>query len=320
MAARLTVFEEFLARFNQLKEICGTPQRLINLVDQHKGMADAVAALFRCLRTTDLERRLQSGQKIFKQVPPAFGAAWADYERDWLPALSYISLRGAGLEPDSFAPGLGRNPDQLEPPDPRHDESFDPEWHDGGTAIELGVERLEIEARTEAVDDYTERAINSSRIALGAYDYLINTIGLDIQSVFRRWRDVPKFFLPAHVSNRYGASDKGSLPHLLDDAVRAYVFGAPAAAIAMCRAALEMVLKQHYLPEQENNSDLSDLIVLAERRYSFVQAAKIDPIRRTANRILHKYHMVNRLTEEDERTIVNFLKTVKFLIQRAPKL
>ena len=52
--------------------------------------------------------------------------------------------------------------------------------------------------------------------------------------------------MSALVANRYGASEKGSLLHLLDDAVRAYVSGAPAAAIALCRAALEMVLKRHY--------------------------------------------------------------------------
>ncbi len=125
--------------------------------------------------------------------------------------------------------------------------------------------------------------------------------------------------MPAHVVNRYGASEKGSLLHLLDDTIRAYVFGAPAAAIAMCRAALEVVLKQHYLPDQQNNSDLSDLIILADKRYEFVQAGKIDPIRKKANGILHKYHDVERLSEEDERTILSYLKTLRFLIQRAPK-
>ena len=77
--------------------------------------------------------------------------------------------------------------------------------------------------------------------------------------------------MPAHVSNRYGASEKGSLSQLLDDAMRAYVFGAPCTAIVMCRAALEMVFKKHYGRGQWENEPLENLIVLASRKYDFVQ-------------------------------------------------
>jgi hypothetical protein len=94
---------------------------------------------------------------------------------------------------------------------------------------------------------------------------------IDIGSVFRRWRRLPVVFMPAHVSNRYGASEKGSLSHLLDDAMRAYVFGAPCTAIVMCRAALEMVFKKHYGRGQWENEPLENLIVLASRKYDFVQ-------------------------------------------------
>ena len=126
--------------------------------------------------------------------------------------------------------------------------------------------------------------------------------------------------MPAHVSNWYGASEKGSLLHLLDDAVRAYVFGAPAAAIAMCRTALEMVLKRHYGRGDWDDEKLDNLIVLASYKYSkIVQKEKIDPFRILANRIVHKYDQVGRLSEEDDRTILNFFKTLKFLIQRAPE-
>ena len=66
--------------------------------------------------------------------------------------------------------------------------------------------------------------------------------------------------MSALVANRYGASEKGSLLHLLDDAVRAYVSGAPAAAIALCRAALEMVLKRHYGHGQWEKAKLGQLV------------------------------------------------------------
>jgi hypothetical protein len=171
---------------------------------------------------------------------------------------------------------------------------------------------LQLEINAE--HPWTSDAGNSCRLALGAYDYLTKTIGLNIDDVFRRWRKVPVVFMPAHVSNQYGASDKGSLLHLLDDAVRAYVCGAPAAAILPYRAALETVLRGHYGHGQWKDVKLGKLLVLASQRYYFVQGRKIQPFVRLANRIAHDYLEADRLSEEDDRTILNFLKTLKFLI------
>lgn len=160
-------------------------------------------------------------------------------------------------------------------------------------------------AKEEPIDDPDELVTNSYRIAYGAYDYLVNTIGLNIRGVFRRWRRVPVVFMSAHVSNRYGSSTKGSLLHLLDDAVRAYVFGAPAAAIAMCRSALEMVLKRHYGRGQWEDEKLGRLVILASRRYDFVQEKWIVPLVQKANRIVHDYAQADRLSDEDDRVILN---------------
>jgi hypothetical protein len=227
------------------------------------------------------------------------------HERPW-------DWRGSKVEPEP--PTAGGEPRD---PNPEFDDSFDPIRHDGGAAIELGIRQLGEMASNYVQSDHAE---NRCRLALDAYDYLIETIGLNVQEVFRRWRKLPVVFMPAHVANRYGTNDKGSLLHLLDDAVRAYVFGAPAAAIAMCRAALEMVLKRHYGHGQWEDKPLDDLIVLASYRYSkLVQKEKIDPFRKLANGILHKYDHVNRLSEEDERTVLNFFRTLKYLIQRAPE-
>src|SRR5439155_6570821 len=104
-------------------------------------------------------------------------------------------------------------------PDPESDSTFDPRYHDLAATIELGISHLNVEA-DNAFDDYTA---NACSLTVGAYDYLTETIGLNVGDVFRRWRQVPVVFMPVHVSNRYGGGNKGSLPHLLDDAIRAYV-------------------------------------------------------------------------------------------------
>ncbi|MGI3187377.1 hypothetical protein [Nioella aestuarii] len=70
---------------------------------------------------------------------------------------------------------------------------------------------------------------------------------ISVEKAFGRWNKVPAVFVLAHVSDRHGVTEKGSLFELLNDAIRAYFARSPAAAIAMCRAALEMVLRENYL-------------------------------------------------------------------------
>jgi hypothetical protein len=342
VAAGLNLLEEFVTLFNNLKEAAGnTPERVPIFYKDSKAIRDALESLHAFLARTDLKRRVFHGRKLFRtQRAAGFESAWKEYDAKWRfqviwPEASLdvppdldelLASLDADVEPDPSTAQDGKpwTGEQIEPeppiaeaepdgPDPEFEDSFDPRSHDGGAAIELGITQLEIEADSHGY------AGNSCRLALGAYDYLTETIGLNIRSVFRRWRKVPVVFVPAHVSNRYGATDKGSLLHLLNDAVRAYVFGAPAAAVAMCRAALETVLKRHYGHDQWEDVKLGQLVVLASQRYDFVQEKRITPLVQKANRILHDYAQADRISPDDDRTILNFLKTVKFLIQRAPE-
>jgi hypothetical protein len=190
---------------------------------------------------------------------------------------------------------------------------FDPRYHDGGLWIEEGMEWLREHGRKAGL-------INDSEITADAYNYLTETIGIEVRDVFKRWESVPVVFMPAHVSNQHGVTEKGSLFDLLDDAVRAFVAGAPAAAIAMCRAALELVLRRHYGRGKWDERDvkLGKLIDLTSQRYDHVDKGRLDRLSQRANGILHDYVGQRRLSKEDEGTILEFLKTLKFLIERAP--
>jgi len=344
VAAGLSLTEEFIALFNNLKEAAGyTPERVRIFYKDSKAIRDAVHALHDFLARTDFERRAFHGRKIIIARAAGFEAAWKEYDSKWRFRVVWPEVEvevevpdfmgEIDFEPNSSedfeaAPSIAQDEsprggeqiepepptakDELDTPDPEFEDSFDPLRHDGGWAIQLGIERLDVEKSGDYIG-------NSCRLAIGAYDYLTETIGLDLHDLFRRWRKVPVVFMPAHVFKRYGASDKGSLLHLLDDAVRAYVFGAPAAAILTCRAALETVLKRHYGHGQWEDAKLGKLVVLASQRYNFVQEKRIAPFVQLANRIAHDYSEADRLSEEDDRTILNFLKTLKFLIQRAPE-
>jgi hypothetical protein len=337
MLTRPNAFEEFMMLFNALKHQAGTPQRLVTFFDTHPNMQEAVQQLDYWLLRTDFQRRVFTGKKIFRQVPDRFEQQWKEYEQAWAPALAHLQMRD--ILPELFgefdpnARGFTTSEIELTPPDPEAESVFNPLYHDGGAALQIGIDMFDFELehrednlKSDFGTEDDERIGNMWRIARGAYDYLTNTIGIEPKDVFLRWRKVPEFFMPAHVSNKHGG-EKGSLDELLNDAIRAYVAGAPAAAIAICPAALETILKEHYLPGKRHqyqdkegrwrDQQLGELIVLAEEKYKHIQRGKIQPLTDKANGILHRYSRTMKLTKEDEQIIIDFMRTIKFLINRA---
>lgn len=327
MTTRLNPFEEFLVRFGALEHAAlGEPARVRTFWDQHAPIREAADALETFLYVADFERRVFHGpRKHWPQVPDQFIDAWKAYKDDWQPAIS--EARFGELNLSDLPVGLESVPtsgsaepearDDLWPIDPEFDETFDPVHHSGSAAIALGIARLEDDLAFHEMEFGELEIANADRIALGALDYLNTTIGLDFTDVFARWRRVPTTFMPSHVSNRHGLTEKGSLFDLLNDAARAYVFGAPAASIAMCRAAMEMILRQHYV-RGADKEDLETIIELAGRRFKFIERDRLNEYRKAANKVLHDYSRQTRISPEDDRLIREFLRTVKFLIEHAP--
>ena len=332
MAARLNQFEQFLSLFSAVEEAAkGEPRRITTFWGDSPHIRKSVNDLEDFLRVTDFERRtFQGNRKFWPQTPDDFEKIWRTYKRDWEPFISRAYWDGVAPELDRIFDEMmesGRKRESASRsetvavvPDPEVDTYFHPMWHDGAGAIELGLRVIENELNfREPCDDDDRTVENMCRLGLGAHDYLTGTIGLDISGAFRRWRKVPTTFVPTHVSNQHGLTEKGSLYDLLNDAVRAYVFGAPAASVAMCRAALEMILKRHYCAGAfAPKDDLADIIVLASKRFNFLDQKELDGLRQKGNKILHDYGSVGKLSEDDERTIQQFLRTLKYLIQRAP--
>ena len=355
MAGLLNQFEQFLALFENLKTVAGEPNRLATFYSESSAIRDAAERLENF--AMDLGYSILFGPKRWGPVPAGFRQAWAEYEFSWGPAIAYGSTcyllreslpefrRVVPYNPD-IARGMyrgqyrGLHQPCDDAPDPERDDFFDPRRHDGGSALKLGVEYWRSEyndwsekARAgENVDDANFMA-NLFKIALDAFDFLTLTIGIDINDIFRRWREIPPIFVPPAVSNKHG-DEKGSLNDLLDNAVRAYVCGAPAAAIAMCRATLEMVLKLHFLPDDhlkhEKNGNLkrnargelleeglSGLIVMAEKRYNTIKSLNLKELRDAGDQFLHRYHSKVPLSRADEKAIIQYMVTLKTLIQIA---
>ena len=323
---RLSMSEQFCVLFENLKAAAGTPQRMLTFYGESKAVRDACRALLKFLSESGLEHALLYGRrgKVVPSRRVAFEAGWRDYVENWRFRLSH--------DDDDLGPLL----------DDDESEAWESYWKaahielilpsaapemelesggEGSATIGQGIEDLrailnfylDFQRGYKESDELNELEHGCSA-ALFALNHLIDTIGLDIPSVFRRWRNVPVTLMPAHVSNRYGASDRGSLPRLLDDAIRAYLFGAPAAAFAMCRAAYKMIKKEHYPPGELNN-----VIIKASIEYEFISIEKIRIYITTANKVLHNYNHKRTLTSEDDRTLRDFITTLKFLIERAPR-
>ena len=252
MNLKLNILHEFIVRFEKLKEVTkNDPSKIRVFYNESRDIKRAVDDIMEYVIITDFERRVfHNEKKYIAQAPLEFGKKWDEYKRLWESEV-FDAWLGCFSENDNESSNNLKNEkdssicEDLAIPDPNHEENFDPIFHNGGRALEMAFWAAETYA-DEVNTNFADTIHFASKIGLEAYDYLKNTIGFDAEEVFCRWRQIPTIFMPAHVSNRYGLTEHGSIYELLDDAIRAYVFGAPAAAIAMCRAILEMILKNHY--------------------------------------------------------------------------
>lgn len=332
---RTNSFEQFLMLFDALRHATqDSPERLKAFYLQHQALTTAANALFVFIGIGDFERRVfHSPKKYHPQVPKGFEKSFKEYKKRWEPELYATILPllyerlGADVGDEDIEGFRRLSVAEVDKPDPETEDHFNPLKHDGAAAFRMALDVAESIANLADTND--AHIVNiEARIGLEAYDYLAKTIGFDLEGVFRRWRKVPVILMPAHVSNRHGLDERGSIYELIDDAVRAYVFGAPAAAMAMCRAILEMLLKEHYgLEYQETRADgrkrdkpLGELIVLAEERYHFLRSKPLRKLAHKANTIMHSHSQNGPLSEDDERSIVRFLETIKFVAERAPEL
>lgn len=334
------VFGNFLMLYAELrKKTNNDPRKIPLFVSQSSALHELVKKLARV--TEYLEKTLaNTNRKYLTQVPESFSRAFQDYNERYLDPVMRISSKSFLLE---LFLSLGETREEAErlvayyldlgveipfrkplraPDFDQQEDEFDPTVHDVALAFEeirsLANTWLETYADAEQLGDWLMG--DRLRVGLGAWEYLEKTIGVDVYGISRRWEMAPMVFVPKHVSDKHGLTEKGSLFDLLSDAVRAFVFGAPTASIAMCRAIWELVLKKHYGLDIETDSPslAKDIVPLAEVRYSWVKDLKLKGKIRRANQILHDFGGAQKITENDEKIIVEFLTAAKTLIERAP--
>lgn len=145
--------------------------------------------------------------------------------------------------------------------------------------------------------------------AVRAWDRLTKVVQLDISGALWRRRAVPHILIPAHVSGRYGATEL-SLYRRLHQAERAFIFGAPLAALALQRAVLEEVLKKHW--------GAGGRMVATAKLPELSWDARADRLKNLANDALH--NGADKLVGDAlDRAIIENFGLLRLIIEGAPE-
>jgi hypothetical protein len=323
--------EEFIETFQDLKRKTNNkPNRVGHAVKTDRELNDLVARLEFTLVRNVIEKRQTSNQRLATHIKPGFTAAFDEYLRKWQKPCTDAFFANLDLERlleelEIDQTVVEKSSDNVEGILDQNDpgtlddiwREFDPVRDNAAVIIDdlMGF----VSDTFENKKDDPSASINfvdTLSAGLGAWDWLGETIGLSLPDIVSRWKKLPFTFVPEHVSNSQATEGHGSLYQMLNEAMRAYVFGAPLASLALCRSLTEVLLKQHYLPGQDD--DLVDLIRLAEDNCYWLKHENLQSKRLLANAIIHRDFQKGSLSGDEDDTALNWLATLKLMIERAP--
>lgn len=320
MNAKTALFNEFDRKFRELKRRSGNdPSRIEWLVKNSPDVRRLVGALYFWER--DFDSKL-SQHRFLGDVPSWFIEPYKRYKERFAPEVGRVYGRLWLLT--VFADGVDGIPAEEilnpvgSPPPKDSDESdkdeiagwFTPGMGGGAEAVDSIIHWL------WNMHDGSDHA-EDLRTGLDAWDWFTETVGIDLPGIEERWGKLPRALIPTHVTRPAGTATRDGLVELLDDATKAYVFGLPAAAVAMCRAVCERVLKEFYFGDDEREDTLGNLVFLAEKKYEHIKQMKLPRYIRLANDVMHSYQG-GQLSDNELEVVRQFLETTKALIEQAP--
>lgn len=303
--------ERFLAAFNKLKTaVAADPAKLAASwqgSDELKALCDELALLVRGFETVEEWSPLA----FTNHVSAASALARREYDDRWRGIVADVANRDlaallAELLGDDFE-NDGSDGDRTEP---HRRDSLAVEiadWKEIASEEAGQIKQIiDYVFYLRELDDSGDRDwIDQS---LTAWDRL-EVSGLDIAGTLWRRRALPHVLVPTHVAKHYGQL-RASLYRRLHLAGRAFVFGAPLAALALQRAVIEEVLTKHWGAGKGwvREANLPNL----------AWEARADRLKRLANDALHGDPEKLSPDELDRSIIENFL-LLRLLIEQAPE-
>lgn len=250
-------------------------------------------------------------------IPPEVIAARRDYEERW----QYIVWKIADRELIALFDGLFSDTQESD-----GEVDVEPSRRD---ELDVKIENLKDEAKDKAgeidhlvqwgwwkfednPEDYGWMLRSNE-----AWRELTGPTGLDVAGALWRRKALPFILIPSHVSSRYGEQERFSLYQRLAQAAQAFVFGAPYACLALQRAVLEEVLREHYAVRGETLQELIENVKQSQLGQS-IWPEHLKLLQSAANRALHGM-VAPPATGGYDRAIIKSFEMLRRLIENAPR-
>ena len=257
------------------------PSEVRQALDKNRDLAASIQRLHEIQKVITSNSR---SAELF-QAHPEFYEAFRDFEEHWSRAyndyLNWLTEKLLDLDLSETTEINETLMDDRPEDDGRWSGDFDPDRDSIATVI-LSIED---HLRRDELDGWAE-----------GLEWLQDTVGLNFEEIETRWKEFPVIIVPHHVSDKY--SPDPAEPHglfgYLNQVRLAYIIGADLAAVALCRATTELLIRQHYASDIPNarrsrKTKLSWLIEQAENReeFSFLKNFNLTTRVDQANDILH---------------------------------
>lgn len=317
--------ELFLVRFNDLKNaINHRPNNISWFVMQNEELQDLCCELKRLYNSVTKYIEIKDSKHLF--APKDFENNLKEYELNYHVHVSKAAALAEERIEKDFSDSLDRKKEEWIASG-KTEEEF---WDEVNDKIEQMKDKLGLDLVGSAFDPHTDNPpslMESAKDLLGdfvladdessepfdkaygAWDFYEKTIGINFHAIYERWKKAPYLFIPLHLQS----TNTAPLIQLYHEAVRSYTFGSTIASVVMCRTLMEHILKKHYYCEEEN---LQSIIALAERKFPHLKKFNMDKKRKLANEIVHKHE--ERQEELEDKAVIEYLKTIKHLVQKVP--
>jgi hypothetical protein len=326
----------FLRLFQELKRYCSDKPSRFRVCYQDSSKFQEIVRELECLERRIDSSQANSSRKEILHVHDDFPAAWEDYKKRWKAEVLANNIRDnmsllREISSDDYWEMISKMEEMVEKqpkenlfsdPDYDSEDKFDPLTHSPAQVFLNGLCKLENDLIGMA-DMWDESDVNRISMALEGWNYIEQTIGIDIDGISRRWKKTPYFQIPKRVSDKHG-NGTGSFYDLLYAGYKAYVFGLFAPSIVMCRAVCEEVLKKHYSFDWNNDDGKQKPLMtvvkgMRDEEKNFQKKKFWDDLIgmvKQANAVVHIDEKKSH--EHDEEITLKFLNMVKGLIESAP--
>ncbi len=267
----------FMALYEHIQTVTkGSPDRVTFLYGNDAKFAEA------CRKISDLAfwldfRVKDAGDAVIENVDQTFITRWRHYQLNLAsridPLVSQDFLKELGLINTNEAAKSDVSPSLVQDSSSRTTETnaknqaqFGPdaalkeEVLDDYDAIQTRLEFGSYDRLSPELDEEIAQKVYDGERAL---QRLLNGIGLKLPNALYRQRKLRAVHIPTHVSSKYGNAEI-SLAHAIREAQRAFIVGAPLAALALCRTVSEVIIRDHYKIGDPKSKLLTPLFVAAE--------------------------------------------------------